>query len=369
MTVRPPTARNGCWMSLRKLTALPFAVTDGRGRFREIYDAVRARHGYALPDDRPAAKALIRWPDEPSGSGRPVSFGPTKNLGAAAPHVVIVPGLVADCARGLLTPFYHARTHLQGLGYRSSLIWVNGRSGPGHNATIIARALAQPPYRPDERVVLIGYSKGAVDCLQALVAHPAVRDRTVALVSLAGVIGGTPLARRLPEALARNLERLPLPWCAAGDDRMLLSLRPALRRAWLRRHALPAGVRYYSLAGLPAPDRVSRILQPGQRALSKFDPNNDSQVILQDALIPGSTVLGFANADHWALTLPIARRYPWLGATLVNRNDFPREVLLESIVRAVAEDLASSALKASIGSVEGPPDLSTNPQHMEGFGL
>jgi hypothetical protein len=49
------------------------------------------------------------------------------------------------------------------------------------------------------------------------------------------------------------------------------------------------------------------------------------------------------NADHWAITLPIARICPWLGATFVNRNAFPREVLLEAIVRYVEESLCSKS--------------------------
>jgi hypothetical protein len=73
--------------------------------------------------------------------------------------------------------------------------------------------------------------------------------------------------------------------------------------------------------------------------LAKEDPRNDSQVIFYDSFIPGSTLIGYVNADHWAITLPIARVCPWLGAMLVNRNAFPREVLLEAIVRYVEEFL------------------------------
>ena len=38
-----------------------------------------------------------------------------------------------------------------------------------------------------------------------------------------------------------------------------------------------------------------------------IDGRNDSQVIFYDQLIPGSTLLGYLNADHWAVAVAIAR--------------------------------------------------------------
>jgi len=70
------------------------------------------------------------------------------------------------------------------------------------------------------------------------------------------------------------------------------------------------------------------------------DARNDSQVLFYDQVIPGSVLVGYVNADHWALTLPIARSHAALGATFVDHNDFPREALLEAVLRFVEEDLA-----------------------------
>jgi hypothetical protein len=66
---------------------------------------------------------------------------------------------------------------------------------------------------------------------------------------------------------------------------------------------------------------------------------NDSQVIYSDEFIPGSTLLGFINADHWAIVLPIDRSHPFVGSMFVSRNDYPREALLEAVLRYVEEDL------------------------------
>ena len=58
-----------------------------------------------------------------------------------------------------------------------------------------------------------------------------------------------------------------------------------------------------------------------------------------DALIPGSTLLGYVNADHWAIAMPISREMPLVAETLIDRNAFPREVLLEAIVRFIEESM------------------------------
>jgi hypothetical protein len=249
--------------------------------------------------------------------------------------------LVADCFRSLFSPFAFARDHLQQHGFKSSVIWVSGRSSSAHNAAQINTAVSSGDYAHHESLVMIGYSKGIVDILEALIRYPRVRTRTIAVVSLAGTVHGTPLVNKLPRLL-RLADRLLLFHCASGDGRSLESLQPATRRAWLRQHTLPREISYFSITGMPRPEAVSRVLRLSYRLLAKENPRNDSQVIFSDSLIPGSTLLGYVNADHWAITLPIARVCPWLGATLVNRNAFPREVLLEAIVRYVEESLCKS---------------------------
>ena len=54
-------------------------------------------------------------------------------------------------------------------------------------------------------------------------------------------------------------------------------------------------------------------------------------MIALDQVIPGSEILAFVNADHWAVALPIAWTHPLLASARINRNDFPLEVLLEAI--------------------------------------
>ncbi len=111
--------------------------------------------------------------------------------------------------------------------------------------------------------------------------------------------------------------------------------------AWLAQHPLPGDVHYYSVVTFPAPERISSILESSYKKLSRVDARNDSQVIFYDEVIPGSSLLGYINADHWALAVPIARTHPTVGALFVTQNAYPREALIEAILRFVEEDLAA----------------------------
>jgi hypothetical protein len=119
------------------------------------------------------------------------------------------------------------------------------------------------------------------------------------------------------------------------------SLRPATRRAWLAQHPLPSGPRYYSIVTFPQPERISSILKGSYDKLARIDARNDSQMIFYDQVVPGSTLLGYLNADHWAVAVPIARTHSTIGSIFVTENDYPREAMTEAILRFVEEDLAS----------------------------
>lgn len=95
-----------------------------------------------------------------------------------------------------------------------------------------------------------------------------------------------------------------------------------------------------ALVTLPDRDCISEALIATHRKLARIDPRNDGQVIYSDQIVPGRTLLGFLNADHWAVVLPIDRSHRVLGSTFVNHNDYPREALLESLLRYVEGDLA-----------------------------
>jgi hypothetical protein len=107
----------------------------------------------------------------------------------------------------------------------------------------------------------------------------------------------------------------------------------------MTQNQLPPGLHYYSLVTLPTPDRVSRLVKKSYRKLGEIDWRNDSQVIYYDQIIPGSTLLGFLNADHWAIAVPLNRSHPIISRSMVDQNDYPREAMLEAVLRFIEEDL------------------------------
>ena len=72
-----------------------------------------------------------------------------------------------------------------------------------------------------------------------------------------------------------------------------------------------------------------------------IDGRNDSQMIYYDQVIPGSSLVGYLNADHWAIAVPISRTHDTIGSLFVTQNAYPREALLEAVLRFVEEDLAA----------------------------
>ena len=201
--------------------------------------------------------------------------------------------------------------------------------------------MAMPPDTGAPRLVLVGYSKGTPDILEAVVAYPEIRRRVAAVVSAAGAVGGSALANEAEQYQADLLRHFPGATCGSGDGGGVASLRPATRKAWLARNPLPRELRYYSLATFPRPELISSILTSSYDKLARIDARNDSQVIFYDQVVPGSILMGYLNADHWAIAVPINRTHPTIASTLVTQNAYPREALLEAILRFVEEDLAT----------------------------
>ncbi|MBL8349663.1 MAG: hypothetical protein JNL87_05070 [Burkholderiaceae bacterium] len=313
-------------------------VIDQRGRFREIYCAVLLARAGEVPDHRPCDDALTRLGTEPAGNGRPVPLGASSRRLIAA----VVPGIGYDCFAQWLQPAGMAARHVERFGYEMRPVQVDALSGTAKNARQIRDAvMAMDAGAGAPRIVLVGYSKGAPDALEAIVGYPEIRPRIAAVVSVAGAVGGSPLANDAEQYQAELLQHFPGATCDAGDGGGVASLRPGVRKAWLAQNPLPPEVPYYSVVTLPQPERISRVLGGSARKLGRIDGRNDSQVIFYDQVIPGSTLAGYVNADHWAIVVPIARSHDTVASLFVDQNAYPREALLEAVLRFVEEDLAA----------------------------
>lgn len=311
-------------------------IEDQRGRFREVVCAVMEDHGPELPHYRPCDQVLVRVGEEPPGTGAPVNLGNARRKLIAA----FVPGVGWECIQNWMKYQNEFEEQINQFDYYSYIFKVDGLSGTDTNARQIRDAIIEQAGEVElKSLVLIGYSKGAPDILTAVVDFPEIRPYVAAVVSVAGAVGGSPLAYDATEGQLDLLRHAPEADCSAGDGKGVESLRPAVRQDWLNENPLPDEIPYYSLVTYPLPDRVSSILRTTHKKLSLIDPRNDSQVIFYDQVIPGSTLMGYLNADHWAAAVPIAEEHPFIGRHFVDKNDFPRTAIAEAVMRFVEEDL------------------------------
>lgn len=324
------------------LTLLPADVDgfdDGRARFREIFCSILEGHGQDLKDYRACEEALIRVGKESPSTGLPIKTGQSDEDFL----VGLVPGLGWQCVKNWLKQDNYVPLHVAQHGYELRLFDVDGLSSTDNNALQIRDHVMSLSLEDKGRpLILMGHSKGAVDILQAVVSYPEVSSRVVAVVSLAGAVGGSPLSDVMQQSHFDKLAHIPRSGCKSGDGGALASLNPALRQRWLADNPLPEGIRYYSIIAYPDPEHVSSGLKSTYLKLAETDARNDGRLIFYDQFIPAATLLAFVNADHLAISTPVARQFVISQATFANKSDYPRAALLEAILRYVEEDLAAS---------------------------
>ena len=321
------------------LVLLPAAnagIEDRRGRFREIACEVLEAHGQELSHHRDCEDALTRIGDEAGATGEPVNLGQSRRKLIIA----MVPGIGWECFENWLDYQNEFDTHVLTYGYDSRILKVAGMSGTATNARMIRDAIiGHADTLQPKQLVLLGYSKGAPDALEAIVSYPEIRPYVAAVVSVAGAVGGSPLAYAADESDLGLLKHIPESTCTGGDGYAVESLRPSVRRQWLAENPLPDSVAYYSMVTLPDEEHMSSVLKGSWKKLAKVDPRNDSQVIFYDQIIPGSTLVAYLNADHWAIAVPVAESHPFIGKHFVDRNTYPRKAMFEALLRFVEEDL------------------------------
>jgi hypothetical protein len=274
---------------------------------------------------------------------------------AASTVVLVVPGLLGDCVSAQAVPFGDGvmrtpqRSALEAYGQYADLglkavrlVPLPGRASSAANGVALAAAIrAAAAERGVRHIVIVSYSKGTADALHAL--HELERagpwpTQLHALVSVAGIVRGTPLADRhqtLYDALSSHVAPLD---CSPEQGGSLASLTHAARKAWLAAHPPPRRLRLYSIAADAEPQRMAWALRATYDELAAIDARNDGQVLTDDALLPGSTLLAELRADHWSLALPLDRHpQAWLRALAA--PPYPREALFRALVKtALATD-------------------------------
>jgi len=309
---------------------------DARSRFREIFCAVLSSHGKQLPEFSSCEKSLVSVGLEQKSLNKPIDLSHSD-----APFIIgLVPGIAWQCVRNWLNNDNSGPLHASAKGYDVRLFEVDGLSGSANNAQQIKNYVFNLSEQDSQRpIILIAYSKGVADTLHAITMYPELAQRVVAVVSVAGAVGGSPLANDTKQSYLDLLAYIPMSDCDIGDEKALESLHTETRKQWLDNNPLPDNVRYYSVISYPESDRISLGLKISHQKLADIDHRNDGQLIFYHQLIPQSTLLAFVNADHWAMSIPVARQRFLNKISFANKNSYPREALLEAILRFIEEDL------------------------------
>ncbi|MEJ2730694.1 MAG: hypothetical protein P8185_19700 [Deltaproteobacteria bacterium] len=121
--------------------------------------------------------------------------------------VMMVFGVGWECVKNYVDPQMTEAIHLSRFGHKVSFIEVETLSSSARNARIIREAvMATPEPEAGRRLVLLGYSKGAPDILEAIAAFPDLQQRVAAVVSVAGAVGGSPLANYASQSMMNLLQ-------------------------------------------------------------------------------------------------------------------------------------------------------------------
>ena len=314
-------------------------VFDARERFREIFcellDENRQRLGLKIECD----DYLWRLSDEPKTAATHKGL-PDHDLQLS---ILIVPGAFWDCFEKIGKPYQEAARRLGEMGYQISNVDVSGLSSSSKNAEIIAGAVAEQKLDRSQRLILLGYSKGTTDILHFLVSYPELAHRVAAVLSVAGAVNGSPLADRFFEAKYDNwFAKLSPGACRPGDGGVIDSLSRVEQFQWLATHPLPEHVRYFSLGAFARYEDMQLHQRVTYKLLEKIHPLNDGQLLLVDQLIPGSALLGYINADHWTVAVPVEEVFSGRDPVKKLEDRNLRNLLFEALVLFLAESLNSS---------------------------
>jgi pimeloyl-ACP methyl ester carboxylesterase len=311
-------------------------VRDGRVRFREIFCQLLQNETGNGAEPLACERFLLRLGDEPQPSSPP-GFLPVYQRSLS---ILMVPGALGECFGADALPYPKAVERLRAIGYRIEYINVGGRSGTEHNAARIADTVQAVQLGAGEKLVLVGYSKGTVDILHFLATYPDLASKVTAVASVSGAINGSPLADRYEGLYDFFISKFPFSNCGVGDGRLIESLKRAESMLRLVELLPPSNVRYYSLGSFTEPRDIARVMRiVGYPDLTRADPRNDGQTLYYDQIIPGSVFLGYANADHWAVAIPMEEARPFFTGHGGSNAPYPRAVLFEALVLYLEEQL------------------------------
>src|SRR5437016_5178178 len=95
----------------------------------------------------------------------------------------------------------------------------------------------------------------------------------------------------------------------------------------------------------PRPHRSRPFTACTDHRLASIDPLNDGMLFWYDQIVPGSHLLGFVNADHFAIVQSTRHDLPIMGV-LFRDDHVPRTLLVEAAIEVVDNVLRGTATRS-----------------------
>jgi hypothetical protein len=271
-----------------------------------------------------------------SGSSRAPSLGAIPS----SYRVLVVPGVLSSCQANTQA-FAEAQAHLRDIHGMTVEFFETPNESSAANGARIARYLRDKRRGDDRKYILVGYSKGAPDIQEALTGDSEARGAVAAFVSIAGAVGGSPIADTLPSIFQQYTATLKLGTCEGDISEAFKSLRQDVRKRFLADHPDPL-VPSFSLAAVSDSTTTSKMLLEAWKLMSAYDARTDSQLLLSDAIVPGGNFLGTLHADHLAVALNYEGAADPTIRSAADHNHYPRAALLEAAVRSTIAALSAA---------------------------
>jgi len=256
-------------------------------------------------------------------------------------RVLVIPGVLSSCQANTQA-FQDGQKHLhEKHGTTVEFLQTANDTSPNNGAKIAAY-LREKMAGDSRKYIVVSYSKGSPDVQEALANDAQARNAVAAHVTIAGAVGGSPIAETMPAIAQRYAGMLKLGTCDGNVADAFKSLRQDVRKQFLQDHPDPL-VPSFSLAAVSDETTTSKMLLEAWKLLTAYDPRTDSQLLLSDALIPGGDFLGTLHADHLAVALNYENVAESSIKAFTDHNHYPRVALFEAAVRFAAANLESKS--------------------------
>jgi hypothetical protein len=256
-------------------------------------------------------------------------------------RVLIVPGFFSACTSSVAPAFGDGLDHLRIQHGMTVETWVPPNDSSEANGVAIAQYLREHMVSDPRKYIVVAHSKGVPDVQTALALHPEAKDAVAAFVAVAGAVGGSLIADLLQAQANIWIDRFKLGKCQGDVAAALTSLKRSVRQQFLAAHPNPV-VPSYSLPAVSDRAHTSKALLEAWQLMSYLSQRQDSQLAYEDTILPGSTVLGTAQADHLAVAMPFDKASDSAIRSFADQGHYPRAALLEALLRFVMGDLETA---------------------------